>query len=179
MPGATEVILIAAVPHISPCADAFSRVECFLPKRMVLRSGCYLAHDSESTKNSRKQETSRLEGKIAAGAGGLGLRAIAPSNRDGHPEHGKARRPFDYKLPLPQKLYRGTNERKLQGCRIAELNDQHAYMKCETNDLRSGTRSWCGNSHPCTDSTVAIHPRSHDSYDVIDGILTFFLTFLD
>src|SRR5207249_2936733 len=83
---------------------------------------------------------------------------------------GKRDCPFDYKLPLPLKLYRETSERKLQGCRITQLNDQHAYMKYEPpNDLKIGDKIVCGISHPCTafDKWRFI-PVVNDSYDVID-----------
>jgi len=178
MPGATEIILTAGgSAHFDLVADVFGSVECFLPKRIVLRSGCYLTHDSEMYEVFQEARARRgWTGKLRPALEVWSYVQSLPEPELAILSMGKRDCPFDYKLPLPQKLYRGTVEQPLPGCSIAALNDQHAYMKYQNGiPLKVGDKIVCGISHPCTafDKWRFI-PMVNDDYDVVDAVLTFF-----
>lgn len=178
LPGATEIILTAGgSAHFDLVADAFASVECFLPKRIVLRSGCYLTHDSEMYERFQEARAKRgWKGKLKPALEVWSYVQSLPEPGLAILSMGKRDCPFDYKFPLPQKLYRGTLEQPLPGCSIAALNDQHAYMQYPNGiTLKVGDKIVCGISHPCTafDKWRFI-PMVNDDYDVVDGILTFF-----
>jgi D-serine dehydratase len=180
LPSAQELILSAGgSAYFDLVAKAFDEFDFFLPTRIVLRSGCYLTHDSRMYQQSHEQMLNRgWRGPQFEAAFEIwsyvqsvpekGLTILTMGKRDC---------PYDYFLPTPLRMYRTNHdERELSGCQIFKVNDQHAYMTFpETTDVRFGDRIVCGISHPCTafDKWRFI-PVVNDDYDVEDGLITYF-----
>jgi D-serine dehydratase len=179
-PNAKEVILSAGgSAYFDLVAKAFHGVEFSLPKRILLRSGCYLTHDSGMYREfhehllARESHGPRFEPALEIWSyvqsipePGLGILTM-----------GKRDCPYDYSLPLPLRRYRGKeNCLDVSSSRITRVNDQHAYLSFEEGlDLRFGDMIACGISHPCTafDKWRFI-PVVNDEYDVVEGIVTYF-----
>ncbi len=147
------------------------------PVRLVLRSGCYVTHDSglyatlsplggRGTGNRFEHALevwgvvlSRPEPDLAIL--GLGKRDVS----------------YDIDLPVPL-LAKGTSGlRSVHGeMTIFDLNDQHAYVRLrEGDELVPGDLVGCGISHPCTTfDKWRLIPVVDDDYRVIDAIQTFF-----
>jgi D-serine dehydratase len=178
--GISEIILSAGgSAYYDLVAKAFHRLDFFLPKRIVLRSGCYLTYDSRMYRESFEQILARgWHGGQPRPAFEIwsyvqsirekGLAILTMGKRDC---------PYDCYLPTPLKRYRSNQkELDLSGCQIARLNDQHAYMTfADGMDLHFGDMVACGISHPCTafDKWRFI-PVINDDYDVVDGLITYF-----
>ena len=179
-PGASEVILSAGgSAYFDVVAQVFRRMDFFLPKRIVLRSGCYLTHDSRMYRESHQQMLAR---------GWRGAEPVAAfelwSYIQSIPERGlailtmgKRDAAYDYYLPTPLRRVRENEvNHDLSNCQVTRMNDQHAYMTFpESLDLRFGDKIVCGISHPCTafDKWRFI-PVVNDEYDVVDGLITYF-----
>ncbi len=175
-----ELILSAGgSAYFDLVAKAFREVNTFLPKRIVLRSGCYLTHDSGSYREAQEHMLTRgWEGRPLQAALEIwsyvqsipekGLAILTMGKRDV---------PYDLDLPSPLRSYR-TNAKvlDLSGCAITKLNDQHAYMTfTEGMDLRVGDKVVSGISHPCTAfDKWRFMPIVDDNYDVVDGVTTYF-----
>jgi len=178
--GVEEVIFSAGgSAYFDVVAKSFSALEFPVPKRIVLRSGCYLTHDSRMYAESAKE-------MLARGWRGPQLQAALevwsyvqsiPEKGSAILSMGKRDCPYDYYLPTPLRRYRSDEDTlDLSACRITRLNDQHAYMSFpESLDLRFGDRIASGISHPCTafDKWRFI-PIVNDEYDVVDGLITHF-----
>jgi D-serine dehydratase len=178
--GAEEVILTAGgSAYFDMVARSLESVEFFLPKRVVLRSGCYLTHDSRMYRESQEQ-------MLARGWRGPQLRAafevwsyVQSIREKGLAilTMGKRDCPYDYYFPTPLRRYRsGQGDLDLDRCEITRMNDQHAYMAFPDEiDLRFGDMISCGISHPCTafDKWRFI-PVVNDEYGVVDGLITYF-----
>lgn len=179
LPGATEIILTAGgSAYFDRVIEVFEQADFFLPKRIVLRSGCYLTHDSGVYERFHDQlERRGWKGKLRPALEIWSLVQSLPETGLAILTMGKRDCPYDMGFPRPQKVFRAdSGERELEGCKITALNDQHAYMEFpRAADLRVGDMIASGISHPCTafDKWRFI-PVVNDDYDVIDGILTFF-----
>jgi D-serine dehydratase len=126
-----------------------------LPTRVVLRSGCYVTHDSGAY-----ESTSPLGGAFNAPPGerlrpALELWSAVLSRPE--PElavlgFGRRDAPFDAGLPRPLRLLGADGvTRPAGGLEIVALNDQHAMMRVPAvRRLEVGERVVCGISHPCT-----------------------------
>ena len=178
--GAEEVILTAGgSAYFDMVAKSLGGVDFFLPKRVVLRSGCYLTHDSRMYRESQDHMLVRgWRGPQFRAAFEIwsyvqsirekGLAILTMGKRDC---------PYDVYLPTPLRRYRpNETDADLSDCQITRLNDQHAYMTFPDGmDLRFGDMIACGISHPCTafDKWRFI-PVIDDQYDVVDGLITHF-----
>jgi D-serine deaminase-like pyridoxal phosphate-dependent protein len=146
--------------------------------RMVLRSGCYLTHDSGiyervSPLPARDGERGfhpamELWGSVLSRPEpGLALLGF-----------GKRDVPFDIDLPMPQMVRSSDGDTRLaEGLlTIVELNDQHAYARVDPGlSIDVGDRVRCGLSHPCTAFDKWRHIPVLDEDDrVIDAVATFF-----
>lgn len=125
--------------------------------RLILRSGCYVAHD-----DGKYAHVSPLR---AADVGGGGVdSALRPalkiwSNVISRPEDelallsfGKRDAAQDYGMPTPlfEAVGGSARTRNLAGS-IRRLHDHHAHLEIpRTDPLRVGSRVACGVSHPCT-----------------------------
>jgi D-serine deaminase-like pyridoxal phosphate-dependent protein len=150
-----------------------------LPVLPLLRSGAYVTHD-----DGMYRRTSPLgaHARISAPPFRSALRAWAQVTS--HPSAdlalltvGKRDVPYDIDLPDPALIRRGSVASALTGCRINELNDQHAFLGIG-DDARVEVGDWVGLnlSHPCTtfDKWQLIPVVGADGETVVDLIRTFF-----
>jgi D-serine dehydratase len=86
---------------------------------------------------------------------------------------------YDLDLPIP--LFALPNscalaeKFPLDGMRISQLNDQHAYLNGGVEQLSVGDRICCGISHPCTGfDKWRVIPVVDDSYNIQDWYRTYF-----
>jgi D-serine deaminase-like pyridoxal phosphate-dependent protein len=178
----SEVVVSAGgSAYFDRVAHYLSRVDSGVPTRLVLRSGCYITHDSEMY-----EEVSPLAGR-GSPDNPLRLRPAFElwATVWSRPERdlailgfGKRDAPSDYRLPVPVRALSKTGgERDVRGrFVVTDLNDQHAYVRVPPDDvLAIGDVVVSGISHPCTafDKWRFI-PVVNDDYDVVDGIRTFF-----
>lgn len=150
-----------------------------LPVLPVLRSGAYVTHD-----DGVYRRTSPLgeHPRIAAPPFRSALRAWAQVSS--HPSAdlalltvGKRDLPYDIDLPYPVLIRHDSSVSTLDGCRIGELNDQHAFLTVG-GAARVEVGDWVGMglSHPCTtfDKWQLIPVVGADGATVVDLIRTFF-----
>jgi D-serine deaminase-like pyridoxal phosphate-dependent protein len=140
------------------------------PIRVVLRSGCYLTHD-----HVHYADLSPLGGLRPAFE--LWGRVLSrPEPRLAIAGFGKRDAPFDLDLPVPTAIVRGRARTPVAaGVRVTELNDQHAFLALDGEDLAVGDVVVCGISHPCTAfDKWSLLPVLDDEDTVIDAIRTFF-----
>ncbi len=158
------------------------------PVQTILRSGCYVTHDSGFYHRL-------LEG-VKARSGGVwqtrpGLRPALEvwSQVQSCPEPGlailtmgKRDASFDIEMPIVSKWYRSTRDALPQPVpvewNIAAMNDQHAYLRFPPGGAavpRVGDLVACGISHPCTtfDKWRALFTVD-DNYRVTGAVRTFF-----
>jgi D-serine dehydratase len=149
------------------------------PVRIVLRSGCYLTHDSGfyarlSPLDGRADAGPRLVAALEAWGAVLsvpepGLAIVGFGKRDV---------PFDLDLPGPVAVRRrsGAVEALRPGtARVEALNDQHAFVRLDGAGLDVGDWLGCGVSHPCTAfDKWRLIPVVDDDYGVVGAVQTFF-----
>jgi D-serine dehydratase len=153
---------------------------------IVLRSGCYISHDS---KHYIKYFNKILDRVPASKKLGPGLTAALEiwGYVQSLPEpglaictFGKRDLSYDVDLPVARYTYRpGVDDRPRAlsgGYAIHTLNDQHAYLSVpEDHGLRIGDMVCVGISHPCTTfDKWQIIPIVDDEYNVVSAIRTFF-----
>jgi D-serine dehydratase len=183
---APEVILSAGG------SAAFDIVARELPSRLskpvitVLRSGCYVTHDSGTYERLFDRVRSR-SGEPWQSGPGLTAALEVWSQVQSRPERGLAiltmgRRDvsFDADLPRPLKWFRSgmhdAPEPTPSTWKVVKLNDQHAYLSVpDQAELKVGDLVGCGISHPCTtfDKWQLLF-EVDDDYAVVDGLRTFF-----
>jgi D-serine deaminase-like pyridoxal phosphate-dependent protein len=146
--------------------------------RMVLRSGCYLTHDSGHyeqvsplpSRDGERGFTPAMElwGSVLSRPE-PGLALIGFGKRDA---------PFDIDLPIPQVVRSPGGDVRLAAglLTIRELNDQHAYGLLDPGlTLEVGDLVGCGLSHPCTAfDKWRVIPVLDEDDRVVDAIATFF-----
>jgi D-serine dehydratase len=156
------------------------------PVRTILRSGCYVTHDSGMYERLWRGIEKRGGERIRNSEGlrhALEVWAIVQSRPE--PDlailtMGKRDVSYDVDMPRPIAWYRaGVHERPLVApaeWRITKLNDQHAYVELPAQaDLRVGDLVGCGISHPCTTfDKWSLLIEVDDAYDVVGGLRTFF-----
>jgi len=156
------------------------------PTRVVIRSGCYLTHDSGLYDDSFPALARRLPEGLAAELGRLQPALFVWSCVQSRPEPGLAlltmgKRDASHDAGLPIPLLRGqvgsATVQPLDGSwRIDRMNDQHAYLLLSPDsELQVGDLICCGISHPCTtfDKWREIHVVD-DAWNVTGAIHTFF-----
>lgn len=144
----------------------------------VLRSGAYVTHDDGFYRGiSPLGEQPRI----------TGFPGLRPAMRlwaqvTSRPSHdlalltaGKRDLPFDEGLPVPQVLRRDGEVSGLDGCAVAKVNDQHAFLR-PAGGVRVGDWIGLGLSHPCTafDKWPLIPVVGDDGETVVDLIRTYF-----
>jgi D-serine dehydratase len=165
--------------------DRFSRAGLAATTDIVLRSGCYLTHDSHHYEDflARMRERS-----ATAAALGEGLRPALEiwARIQSIPEpglaiatFGKRDASYDIDLPRPAWWFRPGSHGKpqrVEGCSVLRLNDQHAYVKLpDDHPLRVGDLMGFGISHPCTTfDKWSLLFEVDDDYRVVGAIRTFF-----
>jgi len=158
------------------------------PVVTILRSGCYVTHDSGFYNRM-------LEGvKARSGAAWQSRPGLQPalevwSRVQSCPEPGlalltmgKRDASFDLEMPIASKRYRPGTDTAPQpvpaSWKIANMNDQHAYLRFPVDGDAApqvGDLVGCGISHPCTtfDKWRALFTVD-DEYRVTGAIRTFF-----
>lgn len=163
-------------------ASRFKTLMLDKPVRVVLRSGCYVTHDSgayHAAHEMAEAEPHRhgvqpeLEPALEVWAN---VQSI-PEPGLAFLSMGKRDVPYDAGLPVPLLRYRpGIGFLDVGQATVFATNDQHAYVRLgEGHDWQVGDLVASGISHPCTafDKWRFI-PIVDDEYTVIDGVLTFF-----
>jgi len=149
-----------------------------VPARVVLRSGCYLTHDSglyerlspfagESERSSRFRSAMEVWGPVLS----------RPERRMAIAGFGRRDVPFDQGMPIPASVRSSSGElRPLDGCVVTELNDQHAFLRVEEDvALGVGDLVRCGISHPCSAfDRWRVIPVLDANDRVVDAVATFF-----
>ena len=184
----------AAIILTAGGSAAFDIVARDLPMKLskpvltILRSGCYVTHDSGFYNRM-------LEGvKARSGAAWQSRPGLQPalevwSRVQSCPEPGlailtmgKRDASFDLDMPIPGKRYRPGTDAAPQPApaswKIANMNDQHAYLRFPSDSGEApqvGDLVGCGISHPCTtfDKWRALFTVD-DAYRVTGAIRTFF-----
>lgn len=154
-----------------------------VPVRVLLRSGCYVTHDSGSYRSAEavaRADAQRHANHPADLEPALEAWAYVQSMPEpglAFLTMGKRDIPYDSGLPVPQRLYRpGAGFLPVGEATVFATNDQHAYVRLgEEAAWQVGDLVGSGISHPCTafDKWRFI-PVVDDDYNVIDGVLTFF-----
>ena len=165
---------------------AFRAADLEREVEIVLRSGCYLTHNSKMYRQffdhmrCREPEIDGLGDGLQAA---LELWAYVQST----PEPGlaiatlgKRDVSFDVHMPVPEQWFRpGVHARPQAlgaGFEVTGLNDQHAHLAVpDDSPLRVGDMLSFGISHPCTtfDKWQLLYVVD-DDYRIIDGIRTYF-----
>jgi D-serine dehydratase len=154
--------------------------------RIVIRSGCYLTHDSDSYAQAAHRMRERMPAIAALGEGlrdAIEVWAYVQSR----PERelailamGKRDVSHDLHLPFARMSFRPGRDARPQplaeGFAITALNDQHAYLQVPHDaDVAVGDMIGCAISHPCTTfDKWRFLPIVNDAYDVVDAVTTYF-----
>jgi len=170
---------------------AFDIVARDLPLRMskpvttVLRSGCYITHDSGTYERLFERVRAR-SGEPWQSEPGLTPALEVWSQVQSRPERelailtmGRRDVSFDIDLPRPIKRFRAGQrapEAVPTAWQVVKLNDQHAYLRVPAEaDLKVGDLLGCGISHPCTTfDKWQLLLEVDDDYTVVEGLRTFF-----
>jgi D-serine dehydratase len=182
--GGDEVLISAGGSGVFDLVVPRLRVALSRPVRGLLRSGCYVTHDQGHYRRLVHAVNRRLGCDDAQGLrAALEVWALVQSL----PEPGLAilavgKRDLSYDLGMPMPLAtcaRAGRERvpAPAGWAVAKLNDQHAYLKLDsdTGGLRVGDRVCLGISHPCTTfDKWRWMPVVDEDYGVVDAIVTCF-----
>jgi D-serine deaminase-like pyridoxal phosphate-dependent protein len=146
--------------------------------RVVLRSGCYLTHDSGIYERVSPLPTRDGERGFQPAMELWGSVLSRPERGLALMGFGKRDVPFDIDLPMPQVVRSpGGDGRQVAGLlTIHELNDQHAYGRIDPGlTLEVGDVVGCGLSHPCTAfDKWRVIPVLDEEDRVVDAIATYF-----
>nr|WP_298684966.1 alanine racemase [uncultured Dongia sp.] len=185
--GGDEVLLTAGgSAYFDMVARRFAEIRLSKKTRVVIRSGCYLTHDSHYYDDI----FDRLQDRIPVAWRSMGRLRPALfvwSMVQSRPEPGlailtmgKRDASFDIDLPKPVLHYRPGDDAQPHPApadwSVKGMNDQHAYLTIgDGEDLRVGDLVCCGISHPCTtfDRWRVIY-LVDDNWSVTGGIGTQF-----
>ena len=155
---------------------------------LVIRSGCYLTHDSKMYREAfehireRRPDIETLGGGLEPAFEVWAYVQSRPESRKAILTMGKRDVSYDVDLPMPLKWYR-PGERGADAVRVVPaghvvtaLNDQHCHMSVpEDSPLAIGDMVGFGISHPCTTfDKWQVVPLVDDDYTVLSAIKTFF-----
>ena len=152
----------------------------------MIRSGCYLTHDSKSYRDLIARLMERLPAAKTLGEGlkpALEVWAYVQSRPESGriiATMGKRDVGFDVTLPILEQWYRPGLHQTPQSAdglgTVVALNDQHAHIEVPASaPFQFGDMLAFGVSHPCTtfDRWQLIY-EVDESYRVVGGIRTFF-----
>jgi D-serine dehydratase len=153
---------------------------------VVIRSGCYLTHDSKSYRDLVARLMNRMPATRSLGDGlkpALQVWAYVQSRPEGGrviATMGKRDVGFDVTLPVLEQWYRAGAHPAPQRAdtlgTVVGLNDQHAHIEVpDDSPFQVGDMLSFGVSHPCTtfDRWQLLYEVDED-YNVIGAIRTFF-----
>lgn len=154
--------------------------------QIIVRSGCYLTHDSVQYERQMDRIEARAEGTLPV-HGRLKPAIEVWAYVQSVPEPGLAilsvgKRDISYDIDLPvvEKWFRSSGmqaPRPIEGgMTVLRLNDQHAYLSFTSEDqLQVGDMLGLGISHPCTTfDKWRLVWLVDDDYRVVSGVRTFF-----
>jgi D-serine deaminase-like pyridoxal phosphate-dependent protein len=178
--GAREIVLTAGGSAFPDrVATAFSRGwTSSVPRRTVLRSGCYVTHDhglyERVTPFGRRLPTAPLQPALEV----LGAVISRPEPGLALVNVGKRDVAYDIEMPVALGVRRrnGSVVEPAVGLTVTDLNDQHGFVTIDAGAvLEVGDVLVAGISHPCTafDKWRAI-PVVDDDYGVTSVVTTFF-----
>jgi D-serine deaminase-like pyridoxal phosphate-dependent protein len=180
--GLDQVIVTAGgSAFFDQVADAFAGPwPAGLPVLPVLRSGAYVTHDDGHYR--AVSPLGRAPRIVDAPPLRSALRAWAqvssrPTDDLALLTAGKRDVPYDIDLPEPQLIRIDGAVRRLSGCEITALNDQHAFLAIgEGASVDVGDWVGLGLSHPCTtfDKWQLLPVVGEDGETVVDLIRTYF-----
>jgi D-serine dehydratase len=176
--GLTEVVVSAGgsvfFDHV---VARLSSLELGRRVRVVLRSGCYVTHDSGAYDLASPFGSRSDDGRLQPALEIWGAVLSRPEPELAIVGFGKRDAPYDAGLPIPLTIARDRERHVASGqLEITRLNDQHAYVRVAPGfDLDVGDLVGCGISHPCTAfDKWALIPVVDDGYRVIDAVRTYF-----
>jgi len=158
------------------------------PALTILRSGCYVTHDS-GFYNRMLEGMKARSGAVWQARPGLQAALEVWSQVQSCPEPGlailtmgKRDASFDLEMPIAGKRYRRGSDAAPQpvpaSWKIVNMNDQHAYLRFSTEADAApqvGDLVGCGISHPCTTfDKWRVLFTVDDDYRVTGAIRTFF-----
>jgi D-serine dehydratase len=165
--GAEVVTLSAGGSAYFDRLGPLTACELSLPSRVIVRSGCYVTHDSGLYARS-----SPLAGELRAALEIWGEVVSRPEPGLAIVGVGRRDAPFDAGLPVPQ---RRRDLVPLTGWETTELNDQHAFLRGGGDPLEVGDLVGFGISHPCTAfDKWRVIPVVDDELRVTGAVRTFF-----
>jgi len=154
---------------------------------VVLRSGCYLTHDSIFYQRlfklleERVSKTELIQGQLEPALEVWAYVQSRPEKDLAILNVGKRDCSYDIDLPIPKIWFNPRQHKEPKAitdtnCHIFKLDDQHAYMRVSsTSEIQVGDLIACGISHPCTtfDKWRELFVVD-DNYNVVSMIKTFF-----
>lgn len=184
--GAEVLLTAGGSAYFDRVAARFNAVELDQPKRVMLRSGCYITLDAGHYKRlvqkleGRLPEESKVEGHLQGALEVWGRVLSRPEKGLALLDFGKRDAGYDIELPKPIYWARPGEHNRPQKAgedwTISALHDQHACLKLpEDAELAIGDLVGCAISHPCTtfDKWQLMYVVD-DNYRVLEGIRTFF-----
>lgn len=185
--GAGDILVSAGgSSFFDVCAAVLKTTRLSRAAQVVLRSGCYLTHDSGFYERLIRRMSERSPQLRDLGPGlmaALEVWAVVHARPEsGRVIAGLGKRDisFDVELPQPETWLRpggAAKAARLDGAHhVVRLDDQHAYVDVPADSpLRVGDLLSFGLSHPCTtfDRWRAIF-RVDDEYNVTGVVRTFF-----
>jgi len=150
-----------------------------LPVLPILRSGAYLTHDHGFyDRMSPLGSAPRIDGAPLRSAVRSWAQVTSrPEPRLAFMTAGKRDLPYDIDLPTAELRRSGGETTPLTGCTVTSLNDQHGFLKLDT-DAAVEVGDWVGLglSHPCTtfDKFPLLPVVGADGETVVDLIRTYF-----
>jgi D-serine dehydratase len=181
--GTPEVTLSAGGSAVFDIVARSLPTQLSRPVRTILRSGCYVTHDSAFYERFLRQVIARSGAAWRERAGLIAALEVWTQVQS-QPEpglailaFGKRDASFDLELPTPLARVRDGVRTPLDAnWRISKLNDQHAYLQIPVgHDVRVGDLVGCGISHPCTTfDKWRWLPVVDDAYNVTAAVRTFF-----
>jgi D-serine dehydratase len=185
--GAGTLILSAGgSAYYDIVVDRLTKAKLGRPFEVVIRSGCYLTHDSIFYRKLHEQLQSRSPALAQLGSGlkpaleGWAYVQSRPEPTRAILTCGKRDISYDLHLPVLEQWYRrGLHERPVPvpaEHSVVGLNDQHAICNIPAaSPLAVGDMVSLGVSHPCTTfDRWQWLPVVDDDYNVVEGVRTFF-----
>lgn len=184
-PGQPVVISAGGSAFFDRVGERFNSAAFSRPVIKVLRSGCYLTHDSISYAAAYERIVSETSLKLPEGRLEAALEVWAYVQSRPEPGRtmltmGKRDVSFDAGMPVPLRWFRpGQMARPAPmpaGHKVVALNDQHCHLETpEASPLAVGDMVAFGIGHPCTTfDKWQVLALVDEDYRVTDALKTFF-----
>ncbi len=178
-----EVLISAGGSAIFDLVASHMQPQLKRPVQGILRSGCYVTHDHGQYRRMLSAVGLRLGCSTTLHAALEVWTAVQSLPEPGLAilTAGKRDISYDMHLPVPMAVCRAGSsaiEPLPEGYRVSGLNDQHAYLRWDSDTavpLAVGDKVALGVSHPCTTfDKWRWMPVVDASYSVVDAITTCF-----